>query len=135
MLLAEILGEFLAIEFVEVLSGVRQLVRARYHQRVVGIVDDTFQVRHLLWVDDGCYMVAHKEQSGFGMVHDIVYLFCIELMQDRHGNGPVGECGDKSHGPLTGVAPAEGNLITFLDTAVFKQDVNLFNLARHIVEL
>ena len=88
--LAEVLGELLAVEFVQVLAGVGEFVGAAHHQRVVGIVDDTLQFRHLQRIDDRCHMVADEEQARLGVVDDVMDLFGIELMEDGHSHSPVG---------------------------------------------
>ena len=62
--LAEELGKLLAIEFVQVLAGIGQFVRARHHQRVVGVVDDALQMGHLYRVYLSGHMVADKQQLG-----------------------------------------------------------------------
>ena len=100
VLLAEVLGELLTVELVQVLAGIGQLVGARHHQRVVGVVDDTLERRHRLRIDDGGHMVADEEQAGLRVVHDVVDLFRIKLVQDGHGDGAVGQCGDEGHSPL-----------------------------------
>ena len=63
MLLTEIFGELLAVEFVKMLAGIGEFVCAAHHQGVVWIVDDTFEFRHLLRVDERSYMVADEQQS------------------------------------------------------------------------
>ena len=60
MLLTEVLGELLAIEFVQMFAGIGQLVGTTDHQRIIGIVDDTFQCGHRLRIDDRCHMIAHE---------------------------------------------------------------------------
>ena len=135
MLFTEVFWELLAGEFVQVLTGVGQFIRTRYHQRVVWVVDDTLQRRHGLWVDNRGHMVSHEEQTGLGVVDDIVYLFGIELMQDGYGDGSIGEGGDEGHGPLGGVTSAEGDLVTLLNPAVLKKDVQFLYLSGYIMEL
>ena len=135
VLLPEILGEFLAVQLVQVLAGVGQLVGTAEHERVVGVVDDAFQVRHLRRVYLRGHMVAYEEQAGVGVVDDVVNLLRHEFMQDGYCHGPVCQRGQERHGPLAGVAPAEGYLVALYDTAVLEQDMQLFYLACHIVEL
>ena len=100
MLLSEILGKFLAVELVQVLAGIGELVSTADHQRIVGVVDNTFQTRHLRRIDDGGYMIAHKEKTRFGVVDDVMNLFCIKLMKDGDGYCTIGECSKESDGPL-----------------------------------
>ena len=80
-------------------------------------------------------MVAHEEQACFGVVDDIVDLLRIELMQDGYGDGAVGEGGEEGDGPLAGVASGEGNLVTFLNAAVLKENMDLLDFTCHIVIL
>ena len=133
--LAEELGKLLAIEFVQVLAGIGQFVRARHHQRVVGVVDDALQVRHLYGVYLGGHVVTDKQQFGVRVIHDVVYLVCHELMQDGHGNGSIGQRGQECHSPLTGVSSTKGYLVTFLHTTVLKQYMQFLYLACHVVIL
>ena len=98
-------------------------------------VDDAFQSRHLLRVDDGGYVVADEEQLRLRVVDDVMYLFGIELMEYGHSYSPVGQRGNKGHGPLAGVASAEGYLVALCHTRVLKQYMQLLNLASYVVEL
>ena len=135
MFLAEVLGEFLAVELVEVLAGVGELVSATHHQRVVGIVNDTFEGGHRHRVDNGGHVVAHEQQAGLGVVHDVMDLLGIELVQDGNGDGAVGECRQEGNGPLRGVAATEGYLVALLDATVLEKDVHFLDLSCHIMEL
>ena len=135
MLLAEVFGELLAVEFVQVFAGVGELVGARDHQRVVRIVDDAFESRHLHGVDDRGHVVAHEEQAGLGVVDDIMDLLRIELVQDGYGDGAVGERGEEGHGPLAGVAPCEGDLVALHDAAVLEENMEFLNFTCHVVIL
>lgn len=69
------------------------------------------------------------------MVDDVVDLFGIEFVLDRHGHGSVGECGQESRCPISAVAPAKCYLVALLHTAVLEKDVELLYLARYILEL
>ena len=135
VLLAEILGELVAVHLVEVLARVREFIGTRDHQGIVGDVDDAFQGGHLGRVDGGSHHVAHEEQFGLGVVHDVVNLVGGELVEDRHGYGSVGECGEEGRCPVGRVASAEGNLVTLHDTTVLEHNVELLDLACHIVIL
>ena len=64
-----------------------------------------------------------------------MHLFGHELVQDGHGDGPVGERGQESHGPISTVASAECNLVAFHHTAALKHDVEFFNLPGHVMVL
>ena len=100
MFLAEVFGILLAIELVQVFAGIGQFVGAADHQRVVGIVDDAFQRGHRLRVDDGSHVVPNEQQTGLGVIHDIMDLLGIKLVQDGHSDGTVGERSQESNGPL-----------------------------------
>ena len=135
MLFTEKLGIFLAEHLVEMLAGVGEFVGARHDKRVVGYVDDALQPRHLGGIDFRGHHVAHEEQFGIGVVDDVMHLFGHELVQDGHGDGPVGERGQESHGPISTVASAECNLVAFHHTAALKHDVEFFNLPGHVMVL
>ena len=135
MFLAEVLGELFAIEFVEVLAGVGELIGAANHQRVIGIVDDAFEGGHSHGIDDCGYMVAYEEQTGLGVIDDIMDLFGIELMQDGYGNGTVGERGQECNSPLRGVAATKGNFVATLDAAVLEENMDFLDLTGYIMEL
>ena len=100
VLLAEVLWELLAIELVQVFAGIGQLVRARQHERIVGVVNDALQMWHLYGVYLGGHVVADEEQLGIRVVHDVVNLVSHELMKNGYRDSPVGQCGQESHGPL-----------------------------------
>ena len=80
MLLAEVFGKFLAVQLVEVLAGISQLVGAGEQQRIVGIVDDTFQMWHLGGVNLGGYVVTDEEQLGIRVIDNVVNLLCHKFM-------------------------------------------------------
>ena len=82
------------------LTGIGQFVCTTDHQRIIGIVDDTFQGRHCLRVDDRCHVISHEKKTGFRVVHDVVNLFSVKLMQDGHSNGTIGEGSEKCYCPL-----------------------------------
>ena len=121
--LTEVFGVFLAIQLVQMLTGIRQFVCAGHHQRVVGVVDDAFQVGHLHRVYLRSHMVTHKEQFGVGVIDDVVYLLCHELVQDGYCHGAVCQRGQERHCPLAAVASAEGYLVALGDATVLKQNV------------
>ena len=115
----EVLGEFGTEERVEVFSGIGQFVGSRNHERVVGYIDDTLQLRHLSGVDGGCHHVADKEELRLAMVYDMMNLFWQKFMQDGNSHGTIGQGSEKSHGPVGTVSSAEGNLVALDNTAVF----------------
>ena len=135
MFLAEVLGILVTEHLVEMLTCVGQLVGTREHQRIVGEIDDALKSGHLGAIYLGGNDIAHEEQLGVAMVHDVVNLVGHELMQDRYGYGTIGERGQEGTGPGRTVAAAEGYLVTLLHTAILKQDVQLLYLARHVMIL
>ena len=135
VLLAEILGVFLAEHLVEVFACVCEFVGARHYERVVGYVDDAFEVGHLCLVDDGSYIVAHEEQLGFAVIDDVVNLVGSELVQDRHCYGSVGQSGEECYSPAGAVASAQGYLVAFNYAAAFEHYVQFLYLACHVVIL
>ena len=132
---SKILGEFLAVQLVEVLAGIGELIGTGNHQGIVGVVDDSLQMGHLHGVNLRGHMVAHEEQLGIGVIDDVVNLVAKELMKDGNSHSTVGQGGEESYGPLAGVASAQCNLVTFHHTAVLEQDVQLFNLTCYVVVL
>ena len=57
------------------------------------------------------------------MVYDVMNLVGCELMQDRNSYCSICECGKEGYCPVAHIASAEGNLVTPLNAAFFKQDV------------
>ena len=135
MFLAESLWIFLAEEFVEMFARKRQLVRARQHERVVGYIYDAFERRHLRGVYRRGYDIAYKQQLCLAVIDDIVNLIGGELMEHRHCHGTVCQRGDECHCPVRAVTPANGYLVAFLHTAVFKHDMQFLYLTRHVLVL
>ncbi len=135
MFLTEIFGILDAKQFVEVFTGIGEFVGTRHHQRVVGDVDDTLQSRHLRGVDLCSHDIAHEEQFGIAVVHDVVNLVGHELMQDGHSHGTIGEGGEESHRPVGTVASAKSDLVALCHTRVLEHDVEFLYLSCHIVIL
>ena len=69
------------------------------------------------------------------MVDDIVDLFGLELILYRYRHCPVCQGCEKRHRPMGGVSSAKGNLIALFHSGLFKKDVELFYLSRHVVIL
>ena len=97
---AEGVGEFASEEFVQALTGIRELFVPGGMQREVGQIEDALQLWHLIGIDDIHHVVAHKEQLRLGMIHDVVNLLAIELMKNGHNDGPIGEGGQEGHCPV-----------------------------------
>ena len=123
VLLAEVFGIFLAEHFVEVFAGILQLFAARHQDGEVRHHHDAFQQGHRAFVEVFPHLVAHKEQFGFGVVHDVVDVVCLELVEDGHDDCAVGQRGKEGHAPVGTVAAADGNLVSFPDAACLENDV------------
>ena len=80
VLLAEVFRILCTEELVQVLAGIGDLLLARYQQREVGQVHDGLQVGHLVGVDGLCHHIAHEEQFGTRVVHDVMHLLRHELV-------------------------------------------------------
>ena len=93
VLLAEILGIFLAEQGVESLACFRQFFAARHQHRVVQVADDTLQVRHLPGIERGPYLITDEEQAGVTVVDDVVDLLGGKFVEDGNDNGAVGQGG------------------------------------------
>ena len=90
---------------------------------------------HLGGVDGGGHDVAHEEELGIRVVHDVVHLVGHELVQDGHGHGAVGERGQEGACPVGAVASAEGYLVALFYAAVLEENVQFLYLACHVVIL
>ena len=66
------------------------------------------------------------------MVYDIVYLVRLEFVKDRNDDCSVGYGSKECYTPMRHVTSTEGNLIAFLYTTFFEDDVELFNLTGYI---
>ena len=116
-------------------ARVRELFRMADEQREVGYVDDALQSGHRLGVDGLYGVVTDEEQSGTGMVDDVMDLFAVELVQDGHGDGSVGQRGKEGDCPVRRVTAADGYLVALVYIAVLKEDMQFLYLSRYIVEL
>ena len=66
------------------------------------------------------------------MVDQIVDIAGFELVQDGDGNGAVGDGGEEAHAPVGLVAGADGHLVSFVQAALLKSDVQFGNTAGNI---
>ena len=123
MLLAEVLRILHAKHLIEVLAGISQLICARYHERVVWDIDNTLQSWHLGGIYLSSHYIAHEEQLGVTVVHDVVYLVWHKLVQDRHSDGTVCESSEESHCPVGAVSAAKCYLVALYYARIFKHDV------------
>ena len=69
------------------------------------------------------------------MVDDVLDLFAVELVQDGHGDGSVGQRGKEGDCPVRRVTAADGYLVALVYIAVLKEDMQFLYLSRYIVEL
>ena len=123
VLLAEILGIFFAEELVQVLAGIVHFLAAGDEDGEVGHQEDAFQQGHGVFVQVFPNHVAHKEQLGFGVVHDVVYVVGLEFMQNGYDDCSIGQGGEECHAPVRAVASADGYLVSFPDAAGLKDNV------------
>ena len=56
----------------------------------------------------------------------------MELVEDGHGNGSVGEDAEEGGSPSAEVASAEGYLVARLDACLLEEDVHLLDDAGYI---
>ena len=116
-------------------ARVRKLLRTTSHQREIRDIDNAFQSRHFVGVDGLHGIVANKQKFRFRVVDDIVNLLTIKLMKDGHCHSSIGECGEEGHGPVGGVATADGYLVALLDITVFKEYMQFLYLPGYIMKL
>ena len=95
----EVVGIFLAEGLVQVLTYVLTLFGVGI-QELEGIdLDDDGEAGHLLLVEAFPDDLVHEEDAGLGMVHQVVDVAGLELVQDGHGHGAVGEGGEETGRP------------------------------------
>jgi len=135
MFLAEVLGVFLTEHFVEMFAGIVQLFAAGDKNVEVCHHHDALQQRHSTFVEVFPNLVAYEKQFGFGMVHDVVYIVCLELVKDGDDYRTVGQCCEERYAPVGTVAATDGNLIAFLDAACLENDMQLFYFAGYVLIL
>ena len=117
------------------LAGESQFFRTRYHQREVWQEHDTFQCWHLLRVYLLGDIITYKEGFSTRVVDDIMNLFGVEFVKNRYYHGSVGQGCQEGHGPVGRVTSADGNLVTFLNATVLKDDVKFFYFTGYVVKL
>jgi hypothetical protein len=62
-------------------------------------------------------------------------LLGIEFMEDGYYHGSVGQGCQEGHGPVGRVTSADGNLVSFLNTTVLKDDVKFLDFTGYVVKL
>ena len=135
MLGTEVFRVFPAVELIEMLTCIDELLRTGCEHGIVGDVYDAFKGRHLVGFDNRCHDIAHEEQFGFGMVYDVVNLLGIEFVLDGDGHGSVGKRCQESCCPEGTVATAKCYFVSLPHSAVFKQNVEFFYFSSHILIL
>ena len=102
-------------------------------QELEGIdLDDDGEAGHLLLGESFPDDLVHEEDAGLGMVHQVVDVAGLELVQDGHGHGAVGEGGEETHAPVRLVAGADGDFVAPLEPALLESDVQFGDPARHV---
>ena len=66
------------------------------------------------------------------MVHEIVDVTGLELVQDGHRNGSVGEGGEEAYAPVRLIARAESDFVAFLQAALLEADMEHRNPLSHL---
>lgn len=135
MLATEELGELAAKHLVEMLTCIGELLGTREREREVGQIEHAFQCGHLRSVYLRSHHVAHKEQSGFAMIDDVVNLVGSKFILYRNGYSAIGKCSQKRHSPIGTVATTQGYFVALLYTAIGKENVQFFDFAGYIVVL
>ena len=135
MLGTEVLGILFPKDAVEVFTRFCKFFRTTHAERIVGDVNDTLKVRHLIRRKFFPRHITYKQEACIRVVDNIVHLLRFEFVKDGHCNGTISECSDESNRPMRTIATAKCNLIALFYTRIFEKNVKFLNLARHIVIL
>ena len=98
----------------------------------VGEREDSADLGHVVQVKVFPDGITCEEEFGLGVVDDMRDISGLEVLQDRHDNGSVGEDSHVGHGPVATVAADEGDLVVFLYTALAKKNMQALNLSSHL---
>ena len=128
----EVVGIFLAEALVEVLADLPEGVVLGVEELERVDLDNHVQTGHLLGAEAFPDDLVHEEDLGVRVVHQVVDIAGFELVEERNGNGAIGEGCQKTHAPVGLVAGADGHFVSFFQTALFKGDVQFGHTARHI---
>ena len=128
----EAAGIFLAEKLIEVLSGMGYLVIGGIEQGKIVHQDNGVQARHLRLGEAFPHHIPDEEHTGVGMVDEVVDVPALELMQQRHGHGSVGQGREEGNGPVGLVPRADGYLVAALQSAHLEHDMYLLNPAGHV---
>ena len=130
-----IMGKTLSEQGVEMFAGERKFFGAAVHEREVLHANDALQGRHAVLVQVFPHLVAHEQQACFAVVDDVVHIIRLELVQDGHDDGAVGNGGQKRHAPVSAVASAQGDFVAGPDIGRFEEQVHLGYFTRHVLVL
>ena len=95
-------------------------------------LDHHGKVRHFLGGKAFPDYLVHKEDAGLGMVHQVMDITGLELVQDGYGYGTIGDGCQEADAPVGLVAGADSHLVSLLEAALFKSDVQLGNTAGNV---
>jgi hypothetical protein len=133
--LAEVFREFLAEKFVEVFTGICEFLASGYKYAEIVYLNDTFERRHRTFVKTFPNYITYKEESGFGMVYDIMYLVRLEFVEDRNNYSSISYGSKECYTPMRHVTTADCNLIARLDSAFFENDVEFLDFTSYVLIL
>ena len=69
------------------------------------------------------------------MVDDVVYIIRLELVQDGHDDGAVGNGGQERHAPVSAVASTQGDFVSGPDIGRFEEQVHFGYFTCHVLVL
>lgn len=108
---------------------------AAVHEREVLHANDALQGRHAVLVQVFPYLVAHEQQACLAVVDDVVYIIRLELVQDGHDDGAVGNGGQERHAPVSAVASTQGDFVSGPDIGRFEEQVHFGYFTCHVLVL
>ena len=86
-----------------------------------------FDVRYLVEVNALPYIIADKQQFGIGVIDDMYGIGSLEVLQDRHNYGAIGNRSQEGGYPAGVVSAHEGDFVFFLQTIFFEHDMQMCN--------
>lgn len=128
-------GKTLSEQGVEMFAGERKFFGAAVHEREVLHANDALQGRHAVLVQVFPYLVAHEQQACLAVVDDVVYIIRLELVQDGHDDGAVGNGGQERHAPVSAVASTQGDFVSGPDIGRFEEQVHFGYFTCHVLVL
>ena len=94
-------------------------------KRVVLVADCSLQSRDSGLVHLGPGLLVDKQQLALGVMHEGTDAFRGKFCQERHHDGPVTVNGKERYRPTCRVGGAESDLVTLLQTDLFKENSEL----------